>query len=353
MENYENDDWSEGPAAMVTYGNSPVSMIQQMTTKIPPMFNGTTSWFAYEEAIADWCDITELEPEKRGPALRNRLEGDAAVYRPLLDRDLLRDPINGVKYFKDSLRPQFIKNSQSVFLWRFLQLFKAHRGSQDMLRWIGRYSVLRKRLAESWMDLWRPIAQDDQSFMRNVLLPIATQQAQAQGMTIIDLSVLSQADIDTALQGHNKQLRQAHQDRFPINDNLFALITTCLADLHEVMRERMSSTLAMRGISIEAYTFDIIREVFLELFCNPKSSLENPNLRTAGTSRSFCVIEDGDMDGVTGFWAEDEETGEVGFLPDLEDVFWVYDDNTFAWNSSHFRGRRLRRGPPRGKGKGK
>ena len=59
------------------------------------------------------------------------------------------------------------------------------------------------------------------------------------------------------------------------------------------------------------------------------------------------------MDGVTGFWAEDEETGEVGFLPDLEDVFWVYDDNTFAWVSSHFRGRRLRRGPPRGKGKGK
>ena len=149
---YEDDDWSDGPAAMVTYGNSPVSMVQQVTTKIPPMFNGTTSWFAYEEAIEDWCDITEIEPEKRGPALRNRLEGDAAVYRPLLDRDLLRDAITGVKYFKDNLRPHFIKNSQSVFLWRFLQLFKAHRGSQDMLRWIGRYSVLRKRLAESWMD---------------------------------------------------------------------------------------------------------------------------------------------------------------------------------------------------------
>ena len=72
MENYENDDWSEGPSAMVTYGNSPVSMVQQMTTKIPPMFNGTTSWFAYGEAIEDWCDVTELEPEKRGPALRNR-----------------------------------------------------------------------------------------------------------------------------------------------------------------------------------------------------------------------------------------------------------------------------------------
>ena len=105
---YEDDDWSDGPAAMVTYGNSPVSMVQQVTTKIPPMFNGTTSWFAYEEAIEDWCDITELEPDKRGPALRNRLEGDAAVYRPLLDRDLLRDAITGVKYFKDNLRSKTV-----------------------------------------------------------------------------------------------------------------------------------------------------------------------------------------------------------------------------------------------------
>ena len=59
------------------------------------MFNGTTSWFAYEEAIEDWCDITELDAEKRGPALRNRLEGDAAVYRSLLDRDQFRDAQNG------------------------------------------------------------------------------------------------------------------------------------------------------------------------------------------------------------------------------------------------------------------
>ena len=117
MENYDNDDWSEGPSAMVTYGKSPMNMVQQVTTKIPPSFDGTSSWFAYEEAIEDWCDITELEPEKRGPALRNRLEGDAAVYRPLLDRDLLRDAITGVKYFKDNLRPHFYqKQSISISL---------------------------------------------------------------------------------------------------------------------------------------------------------------------------------------------------------------------------------------------
>ena len=115
----------------------------------------------------------------------------------------------------------------------------------------------------------------------------------------------------------------------------------------------MTSTLSLRGLNIQRYTFNAIRDVFIELFCAPKPSLDNPNLRTSPTSRSFCVMEEGDMDGVAGFWGEDEDTGEVGFLPEWKDVFWVYDDNTYAWASHHFRGRKIRRGSPKGKGKGK
>ena len=40
-----------------------------MTTKAPPSYDGRSSWFAYEDAIDDWCDITELDNEKRGPAI--------------------------------------------------------------------------------------------------------------------------------------------------------------------------------------------------------------------------------------------------------------------------------------------
>ena len=63
--------------------------------------DGRTSFFAFEDAIDDWCDITELEPEKRGPALRNRLEGDAQQYKRLLDRELLRDPMKEWLISKD------------------------------------------------------------------------------------------------------------------------------------------------------------------------------------------------------------------------------------------------------------
>ena len=76
---------------------SNIHMTQQMTTKVAPAYDGRTSFFAFEDAIDDWCDITELEAEKRGPALRNRLEGDASQYKRLLDREQLRDPNEGIR----------------------------------------------------------------------------------------------------------------------------------------------------------------------------------------------------------------------------------------------------------------
>ena len=43
-----------------------------ITTRIPPLFNGPTSWFKYEEQIDDWLFLTLLEAGKRGPAQKNR-----------------------------------------------------------------------------------------------------------------------------------------------------------------------------------------------------------------------------------------------------------------------------------------
>ena len=41
-----------------------LSAFQQVTTKVPPSYDGRGSWFAYEDAIDDWCDITELDNDK-------------------------------------------------------------------------------------------------------------------------------------------------------------------------------------------------------------------------------------------------------------------------------------------------
>ena len=61
-----------------------------ITRKIPPLFNGTISWFKYEELIDDWLDLTVLEEGKRGPALKNKHVGHAEMHKELLHRESLR-----------------------------------------------------------------------------------------------------------------------------------------------------------------------------------------------------------------------------------------------------------------------
>ena len=90
--------------------------------KIQSLFGGSTSWIKYEEVIDGWLDIALLEARKRGPALKNRFVGDAAMYEELLNLETLRSE-GGGKYFKNTLRSHFTKGAQSVFLLRFYQFY--------------------------------------------------------------------------------------------------------------------------------------------------------------------------------------------------------------------------------------
>ena len=110
----------------------PMSSHQQVTTKIPPSYNGSGLWFTYEEQVGEWEDLTELAVEKRGPALKSRLEGTASIYKNFLDRETLKSE-QGVDYFLRTLRPYFVKGAFSTFLWRFMQLFRMHRSGGDFL----------------------------------------------------------------------------------------------------------------------------------------------------------------------------------------------------------------------------
>ena len=65
-------------------------------------------------------DITTLAPDKWAPVLKARLVGDASMYKPLLDRESLRDPNDGVDYFKNELRPHFAKGVEAVFFFQIL-----------------------------------------------------------------------------------------------------------------------------------------------------------------------------------------------------------------------------------------
>ena len=79
--------------------------------EIPLHFDGSTSWFNFEELIDDRLDLTVLEARIRGPALKIRLVGNAEMHKRLFHRESLRAE-DGVKYFGDTLRPHSIKEAQ-------------------------------------------------------------------------------------------------------------------------------------------------------------------------------------------------------------------------------------------------
>ena len=369
--NNEYDDFDMVEAEYESYAmrrapqQSTVHMTQQMTTKIAPAYDGRTSFFAFEDAIDDWCDITELEAEKRGPALRNRLEGDAAQYKRLLDRDLLRDPVEGVNYFKRFLRPHFIKGAQTVFLYRFMQFMKQNRGTMDLQRWMTRFHLLANRLMESWMGLTPDLTLNDATVIATIAERRTLHEEQQNNLAGIAAAtpgaaphvIVPWSDEMTRLVLHNLNVarRTEQRQRFPLSENLSALIFVSLADMTQDQRNTLTSIMTHRGRTLDQYNVQELRDLFLEMFCTTRTAVDNPMMQPSGMAqrRSFLVLDEGELDGTTGYWAEDDDDGAEGFLEALEDVFWVYDDVEYTWYQRRFQGRRTRRGKGKGKRKGK
>ena len=71
----------------------------------------------------------------------------------------------------------------------------------------------------------------------------------------------------------------AHERLIPFSDNLTTFLFTVASDLSDAQRERLTSFLSLQGVDVIAYTFEKLKTVFVELFCSPKSSMENLSLR--------------------------------------------------------------------------
>ena len=240
-------------------------MTTQVTTKVPPGFDGKNSWFAFEDAIDDWCDITELEVEKWGPALRNRLEGEASVYRRLLDREQLREPNGrGVEYFKRTLRPHFVKGAQTVFLYRFMRFMKNNRGNGDLMKWMTRFQIDGRRLEESWMDLCPELDLTSPAIVAEVTQRRnAHNNAQAALFAADNNHVVIPWTDDMIQAVHNEAIglhRQQHRDLFPLSPNLIALIFISTADLSQDQRQSLTSIMTHRNRTMDQYRVGELRE---------------------------------------------------------------------------------------------
>ena len=196
------------------------------------------------------------------------------------------------------------KRSSECFLLEILTIFRARREDIEMVKCIGKFSLLMKRLRDAWMDL----------------LPMSATSEQV----------------------------TSHGRLVPFSDNLTTLMFTVASDLSEAQRERLTSSLSPQGVNVTAYTLEAVRIVFVELFCTPQSSMENPSLRANGhggsTNRTFIV--DNFCEDEFGQWTTDEVIGEQGYVDDEGSCSWTWDNHEYAWQSRPCRSRKLKKKVP-------
>eukprot|EP00439_Symbiodinium_sp_Y106_P069279 s2822_g11.t3 len=216
----------------------------------------------------------------------------------LLDRGRLKNPENGVKYFKTFLRPLFVKGAANVFLYRLQQFMNLHRGNGNMLRWITKFQLSVQRMQEAWNDTYLPI----------------TDPTNAE-----------------AMERAKNRLRDQHARTILITANLVALIFVSLSDLTQDQRQVLTSLMAHRNRVLADYRLNELREVYPARPRLPLLYLDNHE----------------------GYWVEDEEDGTEAFLEADEDAFWVYYEEHYTWFQRRFQGRKMRRGVKGGRRKGK
>ena len=202
------------------------------------------------------------------------------------------------------------------------------RGPSDLMKWMSRFQIQLKRLGEAWGDSLAPISDPANDEVRQYTQSLFSDVRQAMTATQILTAV-------------NERRRQAHMGKVPLTKNLIGLLFVSHAELSFDQWMSLTSIMAHRGIDLVGLDAGTLRDIFIEMFCNPRTAVDNPLLNNTGHGgrRSFIVIDEGELDGSFGFWTEDEDDGAEGFLDAHEDVFYVYDEQNDLWFQRRFQGR--------------
>ena len=158
---------------------------------------------------------------------------------------------------------------------------------------MGRYRVMIQKLLEAWMDMRDDPQREGlrQQYaagagpFHDLVMHQAAAHVAAQGAMPPDMQVF----VTHCINEYTRMLRDQHRDAVPFNENMLGLIMVIQADLTEPQRERLMSTMTMRNIDTGHFNVNHVRGVFLDLFCTPRNSLENPQLRASGRPFVFWM----------------------------------------------------------------
>ena len=164
--------------------------------------------------------------------------------------------------------------------------------------------------------------------------------------------VLLNEDDPAVLRQYITGMQDRQRDAFPFGDNLIAQLFIIQSELSDQQRERLTSAMSLRNISLENYSYEMLKTHNHELFITTRTSSQDPPIRPQGGNQSntFFIIEQGEYEGEEGFWVEDEE-GLEGFMSNNdEETFWVLEEND-AFIARKVSGRNFRFKKRKGKGK--
>ena len=179
-----------------------------------------------------------------------------------------------------------MKGAQAVCLYRFLKFMKNNLGNSDLMKWMTRFQIDGRRLAESWMDLLPDLDLMSPAIQAEVALRRQQHHAnQAAILAANDQHVvepwteeMEQVIYDEAMRLH----KQANHDLFPLFQNLFALILLFTADLSQDQRQSLTSIGAHRNRTMDQCRVAELREVFIEMFCTVRTAVDNPMMNPSG-----------------------------------------------------------------------
>ena len=248
-----------------------------MTANQPPSYDGKVSWFRYEELVDDWVTITTVEAPKRGPLLKSRLTGDAYMYKAVLQNDILQDPDEGVNYFKNTLKKYFLKGATNVYLHRLLSFFNHRRQNQEFLIFTSKLEILFMKLKAAWMDLMPVFTAPSPTFRQSVQDANARRIArhqQAAGTRAPPPVLLDEGD-PTVLRQYITGMQDRQRDAVPFADNLIAQFFIIQSELSNQQRERLTSAMSLRNISLENYSYESLKTHYHELFITTRTSIQS------------------------------------------------------------------------------
>ena len=117
----------------------------------------------------------------------------------------------------------------------------------EMVKWIGKFSVLLKRLRDAWMDMLPMSAMSGTRKQYQNLADVTrgNEERQRRNEEMLD------PDAPETREGWNVTQVKTHERLLPFNDNLTTLMFIVASDLSEAERRRLTSSLSLLRIRLK------------------------------------------------------------------------------------------------------